>query len=199
MWGHVTSTALRPPLARIVTPTITVVANALGINAVANAAVITQEMVNLDTLRLEDFDAAVARTNYVLLQTLEAKDVMATMMLPTPKDKWNKLSADYAAISASMASVVGIRFHVSRCVTETRLFGSCTILASCCILLKDVENPILVQEHATTQATNTATSILLIYDSRTRQCKQQHALIKLIAHTIYIRIPFRQGHIIASV
>ena len=42
-------------------------------------------MVDQDVKQLEDFDATIARANSLLLQTLKAKDVMATMMLMTPK------------------------------------------------------------------------------------------------------------------
>ena len=43
-------------------------------------------------------------------------------------------------------------------------------------------------------STASATSILLMNGLRTRQCNQHHALIKLIARTMCIRIPFKQGH-----
>lgn len=73
--------------------------------AVASAPEITLKIVDYDVKKLEDFDAAIARANSVLLQTLEAKDVMATMMPMSPKEKWNELTADYAAVSASMAAI----------------------------------------------------------------------------------------------
>ena len=68
-------------------------------------------MVDHDIIRYEDFDAAIARANSVLLQTLEPKDVMTTMMLPSPAEKWTKLVTDYAAILASMAAIARSRFH----------------------------------------------------------------------------------------
>ena len=42
-------------------------------------------MEDKDVRKLEDFDAAISRSHSVLLQTLEAKDVMATMRLLTSK------------------------------------------------------------------------------------------------------------------
>ena len=47
----------------------------------------------------------------MLLQTMDAKDVMATMILQTPKAKYDKLSADYVALSSSMASSTRSRFN----------------------------------------------------------------------------------------
>ena len=46
-----------------------------------------------------------------ILQILEAKDVMTITMLPAREAKWNKLSADYAVVSASMVSLSRSRFH----------------------------------------------------------------------------------------
>ena len=54
--------------------TVSVVAR---VSAEANAA----EMVYQDVKKVKDFDGAIARANSVLLQKLEAKDVMATMMV----------------------------------------------------------------------------------------------------------------------
>lgn len=41
----------------------------------------------------------------MLLQTLEAKVVMATMMLMSPKEMRNKLATDYAVVLPSMAAI----------------------------------------------------------------------------------------------
>ena len=41
-------------------------------------------MVDNDIKNIDDFDAAVAHANSVLLQTLDAKDIMATTMLQSP-------------------------------------------------------------------------------------------------------------------
>ena len=68
-------------------------------------------MVDRDIKRSEDFDAAIASANLVILQTLEPEDVMATMMLPSLAKKWAKLATDYTAVSASMAVIARSRFH----------------------------------------------------------------------------------------
>ena len=114
LWGHILGTALRPPASRVVTPAVAARAAAPGVDAMAGAVEITQGMVDQETKRYEDFDAAIARANSVLLQTLDPKDVMATLMLPTPAQKWAKLAEDYAAISTSMASNARSRFHEFR-------------------------------------------------------------------------------------
>ena len=71
-------------------------------------------MVDQDVWKLEEFDKAIARANSILLLTLEAKDVMATMMLPISEEKWMKLTTDYMVVSASMAVVARSRFQDSR-------------------------------------------------------------------------------------
>ena len=43
----------------------------------AGVTEVTQGMVDYDTKRFEDFDAAIARENSLLLHTLEPRDVMA--------------------------------------------------------------------------------------------------------------------------
>ena len=47
----------------------------------------------------------------MLLQSLDAKGVMATMMLLSSEDKWDKLATDYAAVSTAMAVIARSRFH----------------------------------------------------------------------------------------
>ena len=50
--------------------------------------------------KLEDFDAARARANYVILTSIQQQDVMAVSLLTLPSEKWNKLRDDYVAVSA---------------------------------------------------------------------------------------------------
>ena len=50
--------------------------------------------------KIEDFDAARARANYVILTSIQQQDVMALFLLTLPSEKWNKLRHDYAAVSA---------------------------------------------------------------------------------------------------
>ena len=104
-------TAFRPPRPRAMAPAVRAIAAAQGVLAVAGAAEVTQATVDRETKLSKDFDASMARANSVLLSTLEAKDVMATMMLPSPAEKWDKLSSDYAAVSAQMAIVARSRFN----------------------------------------------------------------------------------------
>ena len=69
-----------------------------GVENVAGAAVVTQEMADLDVRKLEDFEAALASGNSVLLQTLEAKDMTKTMMSQTPQATYDKLSTHYTGV-----------------------------------------------------------------------------------------------------
>ena len=62
-------------------------AAAPGIDVVAGVTEVTQGMVDHDTKRFEDFDAAIARENSLLLQTLEPRDVIATLMMLSPAQK----------------------------------------------------------------------------------------------------------------
>ena len=77
----------------------------------ADAAKVAQAITDKEMKLSEDFNASMARANNVLLSMLEPKDVMATMMLPSPTEKWDKLSSDYAAVSARMATVARSRFN----------------------------------------------------------------------------------------
>ena len=79
LWAHITNTAVRPPAPRVVTPGVT-----------------TQEQVDSDNRKIEDFDAASAKANFILLQHIEQKDVGALYGYDTPAQKWQKLQADYA-------------------------------------------------------------------------------------------------------
>ena len=80
-----------------------------GVEVVAGATVVIQAVADLDIQKREDF--ASARANSVLFQRMEAKDVMTTMMLPTPKATWGKLSKDCAAVLASTASLARSSFN----------------------------------------------------------------------------------------
>ena len=76
----------------------------------AGVTEVTQGMVDHDTKRFEDFNAAIARANSLLLQALEPRGVMANLMMLSPAQKWNKLAADYAAVSTLQAATVRARF-----------------------------------------------------------------------------------------
>ena len=92
-------------------PAIIVVVAVPGSDVVAGIGALTRAMVDHDIKQNEDFKAAAARTNSVLLQTLRFKDIMAVMMLPIAAEKWEKLALDYAAMSTSMAANARSRFH----------------------------------------------------------------------------------------
>ena len=89
--GHITGTTIPSPPVRVVAPVVAAVVKFLGVNAVAGASTITQEMVNQYQFFFKDFDVSTVRANSVLLQTIESRDVMATRMLLTPSAKWEKL------------------------------------------------------------------------------------------------------------
>lgn len=78
---HVMGVAIRPLGPQVITPAVAAVAAAPKADVMAGAAEIIQEMVDQDVTKIEDFDAAIAHANSVMLQNLEPKDVMATMML----------------------------------------------------------------------------------------------------------------------
>ena len=81
LWQHITGTAVRPPAARALTIAVAARAASPGVDAMAGISEITQVMVDYDNKKIDDFDASIARANSVLLQTLEAKDIMATLLL----------------------------------------------------------------------------------------------------------------------
>ena len=87
MWGHMMGTAVRPPLPRIVTQAVAVWFATPGADVVIGVLEITQVMVDQYTKRFEDFGAAIARANSLLLQTLEPRDVMKTLMMLSPAHK----------------------------------------------------------------------------------------------------------------
>ena len=78
--------------------------------AVAAVAEITQEMVDADQKKIDDFQAAISRANLVILQSLEQKDAIALYSFPTPAMKWAKLQADYALVSNQMATEARAKF-----------------------------------------------------------------------------------------
>ena len=67
-------------------------------------------MIDHDTKRLQDVDAAIARANSLLLEALEPRDVMATLMMLSPAENWNMLAADYAAVSTLQVAIARARF-----------------------------------------------------------------------------------------
>ena len=85
LWGHITGTAVPPPLPRPVSMAIAAVAAAAGVDPVEAAPAVTPEMSNKEFHCCEDFVAAMAKANSVLLSALEDKDVMASMMMSPPK------------------------------------------------------------------------------------------------------------------
>ena len=94
----------------MITPGVAAVAACNGIAAVAAIAEITQEQVDADNRKIEDFEAAIAKTNYILLQHIEQKDVRALYGYDSRAAKWQKLQADYAKISTQMATEARARF-----------------------------------------------------------------------------------------
>jgi len=110
LWKHIDGTAVRPANPRQLYRGMRAVPASPGSDAREGADAVTQEMVDSDVKRLEDFDASVARANSFLMQTLEAKDIMATMMLVSPREKWDKLAADYATVSVAMAATARAKF-----------------------------------------------------------------------------------------
>ena len=84
LWLHVMGTAVVPPAPRTVSPAIHEVVATDGALIVAGAIEVTQAMVDRETKKSEDFEAAYARANIVLLNTLDPKDIMATLLLESP-------------------------------------------------------------------------------------------------------------------
>ena len=110
LWAHITSTEVRPPEPRVVTPGVAAVATGNGIGAVAAIAEITEEPVDSDNRKIEDFEAAIAKANFILLQHIEQKDVGALYGYDSPTQKWQKLQADYAHINMQMATKARVCF-----------------------------------------------------------------------------------------
>ena len=111
LWGQVTDTAVTPPPPRVKALAVEAIVAALGVLAVTGAAEVVQAIVDWETKISEDFDAQMTRANSVLLYTLEPKDVIVIMMLPSPPEKWDKLATNNAAVSAQMAIVARSQFN----------------------------------------------------------------------------------------
>ena len=94
-------TSVPPPAPRIRAPRIAAVAadRILMIAAMAKVAKITQDQVDADDEKVEDYAASIARANSVILHHMEQKDMMSLWGLDSPSQKWDKLRADYALIS----------------------------------------------------------------------------------------------------
>ena len=104
-------TPVLPPASRVVSPAIHEIVAADGSFIATSAVEVSQVMPDNELKKSEDFEAAVARANSVLLGTLEPDDIMATMMPPSPATEWAKLAFDYAAVSTSMATIAKTRFN----------------------------------------------------------------------------------------
>ena len=111
LWGHITRTARFPAPVRALRAAVIGVPAAAGSDEVIGIPAVTRAMVDLDIKTNEDFDAAAARANYSLMQTLSQKDISAVMMLPDAAEKWEKLAIDYAAVSSSQGTVARARFN----------------------------------------------------------------------------------------
>ena len=92
-WNHVMGTSLPPPAPRVRAPRIGAVAAdpILGIAAIVVVAEITQEQVDADDKKLEDYAALVARANAMIVHHMDKKDMMSLWGLDSPAQKWNKL------------------------------------------------------------------------------------------------------------
>ena len=82
-----------------------------GSDEVIGIPAVTRAMADLDIKMNEDYEAAAARANYVVMQTLSQKDISAVMMLPDVAEKWEKLANDYAAVSSSQGTVARAKFN----------------------------------------------------------------------------------------
>ena len=112
LWNHILGTAVPPPAPRVRALGVAVVAAAPGVAAVVAIAEITQEQVDADDKKLEDFAANIARANIILLTSIEQKDVMALYGYDSPAKKWLKLRADYGLVSTQMATEARAKLNV---------------------------------------------------------------------------------------
>ena len=80
------------------------------IAAMAEVAKITQEQVDVDDKKLEDYAVSIARANSVTLHHMEQKDMMSLWGLDSPSQKWDKLRVDYALISVQMGTQARAHF-----------------------------------------------------------------------------------------
>ena len=71
----------------------------LGKAGVAAVAEITQEQVDADHKKIEDFEAASARANALILSSMQQQDILALYGHDSPKQTWFKLKADYNLVS----------------------------------------------------------------------------------------------------
>ena len=110
VWKHIDGTAVRPPAPRQLFRGRSAIPASPGQDAREGSVAVTQEMVDGDTKRSEDFDASIAKADNVIMRSLQSKDVMATLTLPSPRAKWEKLESDYATKSVAMASTARSRF-----------------------------------------------------------------------------------------
>ena len=112
LWNHVMGTSIAPPNSRVRALGIAAVGAdpILMIAAMAGVAKITQEQVDADDKKLKDYEASIARANFVILYHMEKKDMMSLWGLDSPSQKWNKLRADYALISVQMGTEVRAHF-----------------------------------------------------------------------------------------
>ena len=112
LWNHVMGTSVPPLAPRTRAPGIAPVGAdpILMIAAMAGVAEITQEQVDSDEKKLEDYESSIARANSVILHHMEQKDIMSLWGLDSPSQKWNKLRADYALISVQMGTEARAHF-----------------------------------------------------------------------------------------
>lgn len=111
LWDHITRTAIFPAPVRALRAVVIGAPAEPGSDEVIGIPAVTRAMVDLDTKMNEDYDAATARANYVVMQTLSQKDISAVMMLPDVAEKWEKLANDYAAVSSSQGTVARAKFN----------------------------------------------------------------------------------------
>ena len=94
----------------------------LGKAAVATVAEITQEQVDADHKKIEDFEAASARANAVILSSMQQQDILALLYgHDSPKQKWYKLKADYNLVSDQMATEARAKLFAFKMGGEKRL------------------------------------------------------------------------------
>ena len=105
-------TSVPPPAPRVCARGIAAVATdpILMIAIMVGLAKITQEQVDADDKKVEDYAASIARANSVILHHMEQKDMMSLWGLDSPSQKWEKLRADYALISVQMGTEARAHF-----------------------------------------------------------------------------------------
>ena len=83
MWNHVMGTSVPPPAPRVCAPGIAAVAVDPTL-MIAGVAKTTQEQVDSDNKKVEDYAASTARANSVILHHMEQKDMMSLWGLDSP-------------------------------------------------------------------------------------------------------------------